>query len=245
MSVGVRGITSATVVLALGLAACGSSRQATRPTSPTETIPSVAPPSTVVVQVGKTSITRAQYEHWMRIGDATVEMPVPGHPAPTPIDYEPPDFTACVAHLQATSLLHESTSQLKAKCQHTYTGIKTRILRFLIHGYWLREEAAEDGTPVSSAEVQKEFNRIKQQEYPTAAAFQRLEATSRQTVPDLKFAVETQMLSAKLLKKFSKPENKESPESSVDALNKMLNVKWTARTSCQPGYIIRACKQYR
>jgi len=198
-----------------------------------------------VVQVGKTSITRAQYEHWMRIGDATVEMPLPGHPPPTPMDYEPPNFTACVAHLRATSLLHESTSQLTAKCRHTYVGIKTRILRFLINGYWLREEAAEDGASVSSAEVQKEFDHIKQQSFPTEAAFQRLLAASRQTIPDLKFAVETQMLSAKLLKRFSKIENKESPESSEEALNKQLDEKWTPRTSCKSGYVIQACGQHR
>jgi hypothetical protein len=241
MSVGVRGITSTAIVLVLGLTACGSSRHTTSATSPAEKIPSAVPVSTVVVQVGKTSITRSQYEHWMRIGDATVAMPLPGHPLPTPVDYEPPDFTACVAHLRATSLLHESTSQLTAKCRHTYVGIKTRILGFLINGYWLREEAAEKGESVSGAEVQKEFNNIKQREFPTAAALQRLLAASRQTTSDLKFAVETEMLSAKLLKNFSKPETQASPESAVEVLNKALDKKWMARTTCKPGYVIAAC----
>jgi hypothetical protein len=197
-----------------------------------------------VVQVGKTPITRSMYEHWMRIGDATVQKPLPGQPVPKPIDYEPPNFAECVARLKASALLHESTSQLKAKCEQTYQSIKTRILRFLINGYWLREEAAEDGASVSAAEVQKEFNQVKQQEFPTAASFQRLQTASRQTIPDLKFAVETQMLSAKLLKRFAKPETKESPESSAEAVNKLLDQKWTARTSCQPGYVIPACTQY-
>jgi hypothetical protein len=235
-----------TGVLALGLmlSACGSSRHASS-TASVPAPPSSVPSGAVVVQVGNTAITRAQYEHWMRIGDATVQKPLPGHPISKPIDYEPPDFTECIARLRANALVPETTSQLKAKCQQTFHSIQTRILRFLINGYWLREEASEDRIPLSSAELQKEFEQIKAHEFPTAAAFQRLLAASRQTVSDLMFAVETEMLSTRLQQKFSKPETKETPENSVEALNKRLVAKWTPRTSCLPGYIILACRQYR
>jgi hypothetical protein len=249
MVVGIRGITAMGAVLALGLAlaACGSSvHTATTPPAPGGPPPGSAPAGTVVVQVGNTAITKTIYEHWMRIGDATVQKPLPGQPIPKPINYEPPDFTECIARLRANALLHESTSQLKAKCQQTFKGIQERILRFLINGYWLREEAAEDGLSISNAELQKEFNHLKQQEFPTAASFQRLLTASRQGIPDLMFAVETVMLSSKLQQKISKPITKENPnpEGGLKELNRTLVKKWTVRTNCHPGYIVQDCKQF-
>jgi hypothetical protein len=248
MVIGIRGIFVVACVVTLGLmlSACGSSNKASSTTSTTSVpAPPSAPSGTVVVQVGNTPITRAQYEHWMRIGDATVQKPLPGQPIPKPIDYEPPNFTECIARLRANALLHETTPQLKTKCQQTFQSIQTRILRFLINGYWLREEATEDGITISNTELQTEFNQTKAHEFPTPASFQRLLNASRQTIPDLMFAIETEMLSTKLQQKFSKPETKESPENSVEALNKRLDAKWTPRTNCLPGYVIKACRQYR
>jgi hypothetical protein len=248
MAVVIRGIVAAVVVLALGLglAACGSGGNATSATTigaaaTTEPPPAPGTPaSAVVVQVGNTAITRAQYEHWMRIGDATVQKPPATGPLPKPVNYEPPDFTECVAHLRAGTVLHETTSQLKAKCEQTFRGIQERIVRFLIRGYWLRQEAAEDGITVSPAELQSEFNKIKQQEFPTAVSFQRLLTATRQRSSDLMFAVETEMLAAKLQQR-----SESNSEGGVEVSNRKLVKKWTARTDCQPGYVVIGCKQYR
>jgi hypothetical protein len=247
MVLGIRGILVVAGVLALGLvfSACGSSSKSA--SSPISVLPGSAPPGTVVVRVGNTSITRATYEHWMRIGDATVQKPLPNQPIPKPIDYEPPDFTECIARLRASALVSETTAQLKMKCLQTFQGIQTRILGFLINGYWVREEAAEDGISIANAELQTEFNKIRAHEFTTPASLQRLLNASRQTIPDLQFAVETGMLSTRLQRKFSKPITKENPnpESDIEILNKRIVTKWKPRTSCLPGYIIKACGQYQ
>ena len=203
--------------------------------------------SALVVQVGATSVTGTTYDHWMAIGDATVNVPVPGRPPPKPVAYEPPNFAACIANLDVSVPKPQGTrAQLKAKCRQTYSAIQARILNFLITGYWLREAAAEQHASVTKAEVRKKFEEEKRANYPTAASFRNLEEASRQTVPDLLFAVQTRMLSAKLLEKFTAAQPKgTSEQAAVAAFNVSLKRKWTARTNCEPGYVIRDCRQYK
>jgi hypothetical protein len=232
------------VLVGLMLASCGGSG---KPKIDITTVASSesGPTTAVVVRVGATPITKATYDHWMAIGAATVEMPKPTAPLPKPIAYEPPDFTACVAR-QRVNTSKASTAQLRATCKKTYEGVQARILNVLISGYWLRGEASERHESVTGAEVRAKFEEEKRVNYPGAASFRRLQEASRQTVPDLEFAVETQMLSARLLEKFTKAHSHEKSErATITAFNKSIKDKWIPRTSCAPGYVVPDCKQYR
>jgi hypothetical protein len=190
------------------------------------------------------------YNHWIAIGEATVNIPIPGRPVPKPINYEPPAFAACIANLRAHPPLpppttQQTTAQLKAICKKTYEGIQSRILKFVIAGYWLRNEATEQGVSVSDAEVRTVFEKEKRAHYPTAASFRQLQEASRQTAPDLMFAVETQMLSAKLLRRFTKSQPRgQSEQATIAVFNTSIRRKWAARTNCAPGYVVRDCRQY-
>ena len=232
------------VLTGLTLASCGGSgKHATMVRSISPAGP--APADAVVVQVGATPITGATYDHWIAIGVATVEMPKPTGPLPKPVAYEPPNFTACIAHLR-TGARKSTTAKLKATCKTTYEGIQGRILNFLITGNWLRAEAAEQHVSVTEAEVHKKFEEERKANYPSAASFRRLQEASRQTVPDLMFAVETRMLSTKLFEKFTKAHPKgKFEQAKVAAFNTSLTSKWTAKTNCEPGYVVRDCKQYK
>lgn len=179
----------------------------------------------------------------MKVGAATVSAPTPGSP-PTPIvEYEPPDYTTCIAHLRASAARpHSTTAELRATCEQTHASIQARILNFLITGYWLREQALAEGLSVSPAEVRRRFAEEKRASYPTASSFRRFQEASRQTSADLMFAVETQLLSRKLLEKFDRGK---AEQSKVDAFNQSIRRKWTPKTDCRPGYIVKDCKQYR
>jgi hypothetical protein len=199
-----------------------------------------------VVRVGETPITPATYNHWMAVGAATVEPPRPGGPLPKPVTYEPPAFKLCLVHLLARVPKSIAAGQLRAKCKTTYESIQKRILTFLISGYWLRAQAAEQHASVTEGEVRKKFDEEKRASFPTADSFRRLQEASRQTVPDLMFAVETQMLSAKLLTRFTTAHpHEKSEQATIAAFNKSIRSKWTVRTDCQPGYVISDCKQYK
>jgi hypothetical protein len=232
------------VILGVALGSCGGS---SKHTANTDTSASAALPASaaVVVAVGGTSITGAMYDHWMAIGAATVEMLKPRGPLPKPLIYDPPGFTACVAHLRKSAPKATPTSPLRAECKATYEGVRARILNFLITGYWLRGEAAEQHVSITEAEVRKKFEE-ERRAYPTAASFRRLQEASHQTVPDLMFAVETQMLSAKLLEKFTKSHtHATTQQATVGAFNKSIINTWTPKTSCQPGYVVKDCREYK
>lgn len=198
------------------------------------------------MRIGKAAISPAAYAHWMAIGAATVEMPKPTGALPTAIEYTPPAFTACVAHRRAVATSATRTVALRAECRRTYDGIQARVLKFLVTGYWLRGEAAEAHALVSQAEVHRKFKEYRQEDFPTPAAFQRLKEASRQSVSDLEFAVETQMLSARLLERFTtRFGSGKTEQATITAFNKYIASKWIPRTSCMPGYIVKDCKQYR
>lgn len=236
------------VALALAPAACGGGSRSHRSADGVHaSAPLVGTGHGVVVaRIGTAAISLATYEHWMAIGAATVEMPKPTGPLPKVVEYVPPEFTACVAQLRANAPSSTLTAPLRAQCRRTYKGIQARILNFLITGYWLRGEAAEQHASVSEAEVRNEFDEERRAHYPTAASFRRVQEASRQTVSDLMFAVETRMLSAKLLEKFRSTHSKgKSEQATIAAFNKSVRSTWALKTNCQPGYVVPDCEQYK
>jgi hypothetical protein len=237
-------------VPALVLSACGGgsgghARPAAR-VAPTAA-KAATPPGGVVVRVGDMGIGRALYEHWMRIGAATVNPPVPGRPAPGPLVYEPPAFAACIAQSRvAGGGAHATTAQLRSSCRQVYAGIQARVLNFLITGYWVRGEAAAEGISVSPAEVRQRFEQERRANYPTADSFRRFQETSRQTPADLMFAVVTQLLSTRMLERYERAHGRSpSASSGVEELNRRIRSGWTKMTDCLPGYVVRDCSKYR
>jgi hypothetical protein len=228
--------------LLTGCGTNGSKREAPSTASPSAAAP---PPDAVVVKVGVTPITGATYNHWMAIGAATVELPRTAGPIPRPVDYAPPDFAACITHLRISTRRSMTTGQLRARCTATYERIRRRILNFLITGYWLRGAAAEHHISITEAAVRKRFEEERRADYPSPAAFHRLQEASRQTVPDLMFAVETRMLSAKLLDSFIAAHGRvKSEQGIVTAFNNALRSTWTRKTICEPGYVIPDCGRH-
>jgi foldase protein PrsA len=177
----------------LALAACGSS----------------GIPSNAVVQVGSNPITKTTFEHWLSVASAS-SATTTGKTAAKPVIPVPPNYTECIAHLEATAAkpakgqAKPTSAQLKSQCEQQYTSLKQEVLGFLISSEWVIGEASNLGVKVSDAEVKKEFEKIKTQQFPKAAEFEKFLATSGQTVSDLLLRVKLNMLSSKIQKKIAK-----------------------------------------
>ena len=78
------------------------------------------------------------------------------------------------------------------------------MLGFLISSPWVLGEAESMGVKVSDAEVKKEFEQIKNQQFPKPEEFKKFLATSGQTVSDLLLRVKLNLLSSKIQQKVSK-----------------------------------------
>jgi foldase protein PrsA len=176
----------------LALAACGSS----------------GIPSNAVVQVGSNPITKTTFEHWLSVAAAS-SATTTGKTAAKPVLPVPPNYTACIAHLEATAAkpakgqAKPTTAQLKSECAQQYTSLKQEVLGFLISSEWVIGEASNLGVKVSDAEVKKEFEKIKTQQFPKTAEFEKFLATSGQSVSDLLLRVKLNMLSSKIQKKIA------------------------------------------
>jgi foldase protein PrsA len=165
-------------------------------------------PSDAVVQVGSNPITKTTFEHWLSV--AAASSATTAAKTTKPVVPDPPNYTECIAHLKATAAAPAkgqkapTEAQLKSECEQQYTSLKQEVLGFLISSEWVIGEASHLGVNVSDAEVKKEFEKIKTQQFPKAAEFEKFLASSGQTVSDLLLRVKLNMLSSKIQKKIAK-----------------------------------------
>jgi len=164
-------------------------------------------PGNAVVQVDGKPITKSTFEHWMGVAAAS-SATTPS--AAKPVLPVPPDYTACIAHLRAITPKpakgqpEVTTAALKSECAQQYKSLQQEVLGFLISSEWVLGEANHLGVKISDKEVQKEFEKIKTQQFPKAAEFEKFLASSGQTVSDLLLRVKLNLLSAKIQSKISK-----------------------------------------
>ena len=137
-------------------------------------------PSNSVVQIdGASSITKEAFNHWLAVA-ASSGAATTGGKVVVP---DPPNYSACIAHLQATSpkpakgQKAPTAAQLKTQCQQQYKSLQQEVLGFLISSSWVLGEAKALGVKLTDAEVKKQFEKIKSQQFPKAAEFEKFLAT--------------------------------------------------------------------
>lgn len=180
------------LVAIFALSACGgssgggTSRHDAEPSGSAAADP-VAEPNAVVVWVGGHAITRAMFAH---VFAGLVKSEGPNAVPPVP-----PDFAACIKHLEGAFAQSGSTgskpdvAQLKGECQQQYQKREKQALDSLIVDQWVIGAAAEEGVHVSDHELQRELRKAEAGQTQAQAA-QEL-ATSGRTLAD--FALETKV----------------------------------------------------
>jgi foldase protein PrsA len=162
-------------------------------------------PGNAVLQVDGTPISKATFNHWL--GVAVVSSSAGLSTTSKPVAPEPPNYTACIAHLKATTPKpakgqpETTQAQFKQQCEQQYKSLQQEVLGFLISSQWVLGEAGSLGVKASDKEVKKRFEQIRNQQFPKAAEFQRFLANSGQTVSDLLLRVKLNLLSSKIQQK--------------------------------------------
>ena len=170
-------------------------------------------PGNAVVNVGGTPITTATFAHWMSVAAAS-SASASGAAASKPVVPDPPNYPACIAHLQATQpkpakgQAAPTPAVLKSQCEQLYKSLQQEVLGFLISSQWVIGEASSLGVTVPDKEVKKRFEQIKNQQFPKAAEFEKFLASSGQTVSDLLLRVKLNLLSSKIQQKIVKAKSK-------------------------------------
>jgi parvulin-like peptidyl-prolyl isomerase len=200
-------------VAAITLAACGGS----------------SIPGNSVAKVGGTSITKNDFNHWMRIaaissqGQSDPDVASGKKAAEIP---DPPDYKACIAAkakaapAPAKGQPKPTTAQFKQSCVTEYNGLRDQVLQFLISAQWIVGESKDQGVSVTDAEVNTQFETTKKQSFPKDADFQKFLKSSGMGLTDLKFRVKVQALSDKLRTKVTKGKDTVTTAQIADYYNK-------------------------
>lgn len=122
------------------------------------------------------------------------------------------------------------------------TELQSEVLRFLISSYWVKGEAEARGISVSTAEAQKNFDRIRHIEFPRRSEFERFLRKSGQTVADLIFRVELNLLSEQIQKSVvAGHRGASSKQRALSQFVKAFKAKWQAQTYCSSEYAVADC----
>lgn len=160
-------------------------------------------PGNAVLTVDGKPVTKTTFNHWMGVAAVSSAGGLGG----SAVIPEPPNYTACIAHLRATTpkpakgQSAPTTAQLKQQCEQQYKTLQQEVLGFLISSEWVLGEAGSLGVNVTDKEVKKRFEQIRNQQFPKAAEFQRFLANSGQSVSDLLLRVKLNLLSSKIQQK--------------------------------------------
>jgi parvulin-like peptidyl-prolyl isomerase len=166
-------------------------------------------PGDAVVSVDGNSITKTTFNHWMNVAAASSATTAGSKPV-IPV---PPNYTACIASLKAAAKPAKgqtppTEAALKSQCAQQYKSLQQEVLGFLISSNWVIGEAKSLGVKISDAEVKKQFEKIKSQQFPKAAEFEKFLKTSGQSVSDLLLRVKLNLLSQKIQQKIVKQKSK-------------------------------------
>src|SRR3954453_483152 len=152
------------VAMAVALTACGGD--------------SSSIPGNAVAKVGDNTISKADFDHWMKVAAissaGSAEPDKAGASASVP---DAPDFKQCIeekkksAPKPAKGQPTPTDATFKSQCQQQYDGLKQQVMQFVISSEWIQGEGGEQKVTVSEKGVDKQFETTKKQPFPKRAAF--------------------------------------------------------------------------
>ena len=130
----------------------------------------------------------------------------------------------------------------KGRPTPSVTELHGEILGFLISAEWVRGEAKALHVGVSAAEVKKRFDRTRDQQFPRRREFEGFLRSSRQTVADLLFRVEVNVLSTRIMERIAAGHHSAaSRERALSRFVRSFRLKWQAQTYCAAEYAVVDC----
>lgn len=182
-------------VIAIAVAACGGS----------------SVPGNSVATVAGNPITLQAFNHWMYVAakGQAAQAAQQGQVQPVIVANDPPSFKGCIKQIRAQlpALAKTPTSTLRADCNQVFRQFTNEVMGFLIEGYWYQADAYKLGISYSDAQLNKDYEKAKNAQFPTAAAFANYLKSSGETEKDIKFQIRVDKLFAKLVKHYEKPVN--------------------------------------
>jgi hypothetical protein len=120
-----------------------------------------------------------------------------------------------------------------------------RALGFLITSQWVLGEAAARKISVSEAEVKQGFEQIKRQGYPKAGSFAKFLSKSKETEADLLARVKIELLQSRIAAQVTAGKSAGRRSALLTSFEQAFHSHWKRYTTCDAGYVMEDCSEYR
>jgi predicted nucleic acid-binding Zn ribbon protein len=215
----------------IGMSACGGTSQ--RPAT--------------LARIGPTVITTAEVSHWMAaLGGEDFYEVSHGRTAPEGLVSDPPNYARCLSSLQVVAGRatvagpRPTAASLLRKCQQLHEAVKQQALMFLVNYYFVTSVDKEWGIQASEAEAAKGWNGLRHEaRYQPEGGIERVLAARRWSVAD-----ELLLMKLNVLRDKAKEALTRGGAQAERELRAIIS-RWTAKTICEPGYLVEHCAQYK
>jgi Raf kinase inhibitor-like YbhB/YbcL family protein len=139
-----------------------------------------------------------------------------------------------------------SLSHTKTQGKAAREALKKQVLGFLITSQWVLAEAAHLGITASEAEVRRRLHQDTAKQFPKASQLKHYLAANGETEADLLMRVKGELLDTKIAQHVTAGKTASTePHLLLSDFQKSFETRWRARTSCQPGYVMEDCREYK
>jgi hypothetical protein len=222
-------VTSVAVLLtAVGLAACGSGGG-----------------SDPVIQAANRSISKAEFAGWLTAITGGDYFESRSGVVPSGLVSDPPNYPACIADIEKLMSANPkgspkpSKAVLRSKCELLHNVFTKQTASYLLNGYRTDYLAAGLGVKATEAEVMQRFNATRDETFTTEAELHEYLSDRRWPLSVELYLVKQNLLEGGIRKKLK------AGGASVEAALDKAAAKFNSETSCQPGYVVEYCKQYK
>ncbi len=120
-----------------------------------------------------------------------------------------------------------------------------QALGFLITSEWVLGEAAARHVTVSEAEVKQRYAQLVHESFPKAGALGKYLAKSGETEADLLARIKVELLASRIAAQVTAGKSAARRSALLTAFENNFHSHWKGYTSCDAGYVMEDCKQYK
>lgn len=180
-------------------------------------------------------------------GSSTTTAAVPLSPASAPAGQGKASSVDAVAYVSSTPIPKASyTHWLAVETALGAAGSPAhQALGFLITSEWVLGEASARHISVSEAEVKQRFAQLVHESFPKAGSLKKYLAKSGETEADLLARIKVELLASRIAAKVTAGKSASQRTALLTAFENSFHKHWKNYTSCDPGYVMEDCKQYK
>jgi hypothetical protein len=199
--------------------------------------------------VGSARFTKSALNYWAQavFGGDYVEVTKEVEPTPLGLVSEPPKTGACVKRLEyemwsaLSGSAKPTAAQLYEKCRRLNKLVERQALELMIRWQSSLGIAASQGIHVTDAEVKQRYEVVRSGRFPSVLDTRKYFRYRRWSL-----GVELLMLKLELItEKLQRVAGSQAGAQTSLAVSPAEEKRWIAKTTCQAGYVVEGCKEYK